>query len=173
MGYRSSVYIQIPIKQWDEFISVITDMHAERAELVDFMASIREFLDSIRMKHITQTNVFFSDYIKWYTDDAVISAIEDAVKGTVGAVFIRIGEDAEDVDWHDMSVEKTYFIRRAHITCEGTIDSLEMAVDMLRGIEAAPSDVRLEAITKLRKYLTALEEAEGITPLPDSTDFEG
>lgn len=173
MGYRSSIYIQIPIKQWGVFVEAIRAEAEEPAEGEEFAIEILSFLEGLRVEHITETNVFFSDYIKWYDSDPIIRILDDTVKGTDGCVFIRTGEDAEDIEWYDSAEEKTYFMSCGHITCEGTTDALEMGLDMLRGIEAAPSDVRLEAITKLRKYLTALEEAEGITPLPESTDFEG
>jgi hypothetical protein len=63
------------------------------------MSDVDKFLDTMRQKQFPDKHVYFHDYIKWYTDDAVIRTVQEAVKNLDENTFIRVGEDSDDIEW--------------------------------------------------------------------------
>lgn len=172
MGYRSSVYFQVPVSEWCNFRRALQD-ESECASNAP-MSEIEKFLEDLRQTQFPDRYIFFHDYIKWYEEgDPVIGCVKRALDNLTAYLFYRVGEDSEDSEFWDSCSDNSEWIRGSSLSCVGTEDALSNALTFLGGIEKASHNVRQKAIEQLDAVLNRLIVAEdGVGSLQDTSDFK-
>lgn len=162
MGYRSSVYFEVPLDSEKKFkTQILTCLRANNPdksdhEISDLLAEAMKLLDEMRQEQCRDACVWHHDYIKWGIDE-VHRAIEDAIaeiarSGFVRAGFVRYGENSGDVDY--LGDANCYTLHR--VLCPGNDDAVDCAEDLLKNVELSHPDTVAKARKMLQEILNRL-----------------
>ena len=162
MGYRSSVYFKI--SDYADFHASLTDEVAKRK--LD-MGEVDSFLADLRQPQFPDQHIYFHEYVKWYADlDAVVTVVDEVLKEKE-CLFVRVGENTEDVEYCGDSNRSDEHIYIRTVSCAGTEDALAYAMTFLNDIERGTCRVRSEAMQRLTTVLNKLRAVDGLPPIEE------
>lgn len=154
MGYRSSVYIDMALDKEQAFYEALMDqckfLTENEHDATSLYSEAKTLLDDIRQGHVKTHCAWHHNFIKWYEDDTVCTAISEAVDAA-GGELVRYGEDQDDVTTGGGGgVGCWYSLHR--VFCQGNRDAVDCAAELLEGAQnASPEDV-----AHTRKILTEI-----------------